>query len=138
MVKIIKTYLFFRPEENAKRMADGCRRLCIPPITKEVFMDGVEKVVKDNKDYIPRYQEGKMSQGALYIRPVMWGTGPILGVAPAREYTFVVFCSPVGPYFKKGFQPIKLKIDKNYHRSAPGCTGGVKSHWKLQWWYAAS
>jgi len=122
-----KTLALFRPEENAARLAEGCKRLCMPPVPKELFMEAVVAVAKDNKDYTPPYREGSPSQGALYIRPNVWGTGALLGVGPSQEYTFSVFCSPVGPYFKTGFKPIKLKIVKNYHRSAPGCTGGVKA-----------
>ena len=119
--------VLFRPKENAARMAEGCRRLCIPPIPEEIFMAGVTEVTKANKDYVPPYRQDSTAQGALYLRPVIWGSGPILGVAPAPEYTFLVFASPVGPYFKAGFQPIKLKISKGYHRAAPGGVGGVKA-----------
>lgn len=122
-----KTLNLFRPEENAARLALGCQRLCMPPVPKDLFMEAILAVAKDNKDYTPPYREGSSSQGALYIRPTVWGTAPLLGVAPSSEYTFMVFCSPVGPYFKTGFKPIKLKIAKEYHRSAPGCTGGVKA-----------
>lgn len=122
-----KTFALFRPEENAKRMEEGCHRLCIPPVSRELFLEAVIAVAKDNKDYTPPYRSDSTSQGALYIRPVVWGTGPLLGVGPASEYTFAVFSSPVGPYFKTGFQPIRLKIARHYHRSAPGCTGGVKA-----------
>jgi branched-chain amino acid aminotransferase len=117
----------FRPTENAKRIAMGCERLCIPPLTEEVFMDGIMKVANDNKDFVPPYREDSLSQGSLYFRPLVWGTSPLLGVKSASEFTFVVFCCPVGPYFKNGFKPIKLKIVSGYHRAAPGCTGGVKA-----------
>ena len=119
--------VLFRPEHNAQRMADGCQRLCIPPITKEVFLDAILSVTKANIDYIPPYQKDSLSQGALYLRPVMWGTGPKLGVAPSLSYTFLVYACPVGPYFKSGFQPIKLKITHDYHRAAMGGTGGTKA-----------
>lgn len=117
----------FRPKDNAQRMIRGCKRLCIPPIPEEIFIDGVEKVARANKDFVPPYKKGAKAQGALYIRPAVWGTGPVLGVAPSSRYAFIVFCSPVGPYFKKGFAPIKLKISTENHRAALGGTGDVKA-----------
>ena len=122
-----ETLVMFRPQENAARLADGCRRLCIPPLPEEIFLDAVTQTAKANKEYVPPYRPNSSSQGALYVRPVIWGTGPILGVSPAPEFTFMVYCSPVGPYFKAGFQPIKLLINKDFHRAAPGATGGVKA-----------
>ena len=119
--------ILFRPEENAERMAHGCYRLCIPPVPKNLFMEGVTAVAKANKEYVPPYNADSSSQGSLYLRPVVWGTGAVLGVRPAPEYTFLVYASPVGPYFKEGFHPIKLNIDPQFHRAAPGGTGGVKA-----------
>lgn len=117
----------FRPKRNAERMRLGCERLMIPPITQEIFMDGVLSVVKESKEFIPPYESEKNSQGALYIRPAIWGTGGVLGVKPSSEYKFLVFANPVGPYFKKGFQPIKLKIEKSRHRAVIGGSGNVKA-----------
>lgn len=114
--------LLFRPTENAFRAAAGCRRLCMPQVSEDLFMEAVRLVVKDNSDYIPKH-----GQGALYIRPVVWGTGPILGVSPAPSYTFCVFVSPVGPYFKTGFRPISLMVTTDYHRAALKGTGGIKA-----------
>jgi len=122
-----ETIQMFRPIENAKRMAMGCERLCMPRLPEEIFMDGVTQLVRDNKDYIPPYRTDSLSQGSLYLRPLVWGTGPVLGVRPSGEYTFLVYCSPVGPYFKSGFQAITLKVTTDYHRAAPGCTGGIKA-----------
>jgi branched-chain amino acid aminotransferase len=113
--------VLFRPLDNGKRLKDGCERLLIPPYDPEKFVDDVKKVVKANEDYIPPY-----GKGALYIRPVLWGTGPILGVAPAPSYTFIIFVVPVGPYYKEGFNPIKLAIT-DFHRAAPKGTGGIKT-----------
>jgi branched-chain amino acid aminotransferase len=122
-----KRILLFRPEANAERIVEGCRRLCIPPVDKDIFMDAVMQVVKANRDYIPPYRQDKSSQGSLYLRPVVWGTGAILGVNPSPSYTFLVYASPVGPYFKGGLQPIKLLVTTEYHRAAPGGVGGVKA-----------
>ena len=114
--------IMFRPDENAKRAANGCLRLSMPEISEEIFLDGVTKVVKDNIDYIP-----KTEKGALYVRPIIFGSGEGLGVAPSSEYTFMVYCSPVGPYFKGGLSPIKLIVTQDYHRAPLKGTGGVKA-----------
>jgi branched-chain amino acid aminotransferase len=112
----------FRPEENAKRAANGCVRLSMPEISKDVFLDGVKSVVKDNVDYIPNTEKG-----ALYVRPIIFGSGEGLGVAPSSDYIFMVYCSPVGPYFKGGLTPIKLIVTNDYHRAPLKGTGGVKA-----------
>ena len=114
--------IMFRPDENAKRAANGCLRLSMPEISENIFLDGVTKVVKDNIDYIP-----KNEKGALYVRPIIFGSGEGLGVAPSSEYTFMVYCSPVGPYFKGGLSPIKLIVTQDYHRAPLKGTGGVKA-----------
>ncbi len=113
--------VLFRPKENGKRMAESARRLCMPEFPIDDFVKTVKEIVKKNTEYIPPY-----GKGSLYIRPCLWGTGPILGVAPAPEYTFIVYVSPVGPYFKTGFKPIKLMFTREYHRAAPKGTGGAK------------
>ncbi len=113
--------LLFRPLENGKRMKESCIRVSIPPYDPEKFVYWVKQVVKVNLDYIPPY-----GKGALYIRPIIAGTGPVLGVAPAPSYTLIIFVVPVGAYFKTGFNPIKLEISKKYHRAAPRGTGNAK------------
>jgi|TARA_B110000438_G_scaffold45270_1_gene45333 branched-chain amino acid aminotransferase len=114
--------VLFRIDKNAARMALSTKRLCIPEMNKSFFINAVMKTVKDNIDYIPPY-----GQGSLYIRPVIWGTSPGIGVSPASEYTFMVFVSPVGPYFKKGIRPLNLKITDQYHRAAPKGIGNIKA-----------
>jgi len=114
--------VFFRPEENARRMQRGADRLKIPPVPESIFIDAVEQVVAANKKFIP-----PVGRGALYIRPLLMGSGPILGVAPAPSYTFLVYVTPVGPYFKGGVQAIDLLISEHHHRAAPGGSGGVKA-----------
>jgi branched-chain amino acid aminotransferase len=114
--------VLFRPADNGRRMKEGCRRLMMPVYEVDRFVEAVKQTVLANKDYLPRDE-----QGALYIRPVMFAHGPILGVKPASEFTFLVFVSPVGPYFKGGFQPIKLKVSKEYHRAPAGGVGCVKA-----------
>ena len=113
----------FRPEENGKRLNDSADRMLMPNYGVDKFIDAVKKVVKTNKEYIPPYDSG----GALYIRPLMMGNGPILGVAPASEYKFIIFTVPVGPYFPEGFKGIDLEISKDYTRAAPGGTGFAKT-----------
>ena len=114
----------FRPDMNAKRMIDTAKRLEIPPFPEDRFIDAVEKVVKANLEYVPPFGTG----AALYIRPVLFATGPVMGVKPATEYQFRIFVSPVGPYFKKGgsSSSIVLKVS-DFDRSAPHGTGHVKA-----------
>ena len=113
----------FRPDMNAKRMVDTATRLEIPPFPVERFVDAVEQVVKANLEYVPPFGTG----AALYIRPVLFATGAVMGVKPATEYQFRIFVSPVGPYFKNGgSNSIVLKVS-DYDRSAPHGTGHIKA-----------
>ena len=114
--------VFFRLEENAKRFNASCRRICIPDIPHDLFMKAVRETVLDNLDYIP-----KKEQGTLYIRPLAWGTGPILGVKPADSYTFLVFVTPVGSYFKSGFKRLNALVTDAYHRVATKSIGSAKA-----------
>ena len=114
--------VLFRIDLNAKRMAVSTKRLCIPEMNKIFFINAVKKTVLDNIDYVPPY-----NKGTLYVRPIVWGTSPAIGVKPVEEYTFMVFVSPVGPYFKGGIRPLHLKINKDYHRAAPKGIGYVKA-----------
>ncbi len=114
--------VLFRPEMNAQRMAMSTKRLCIPIMNEDFFIDAVEQTVQDNIDYIPPY-----GKGSLYIRPIVWGTSPALGVRPTEEYTFIVFVSPVGPYFRGGVKPLHLKVSAEYHRAAPKGIGNAKA-----------
>ena len=114
--------VLFRIDLNAKRMAVSTKRLCIPEMNKTFFINAVKETVLDNIDYVPPY-----NKGTLYVRPIVWGTSPAIGVKPVEEYTFMVFVSPVGPYFKGGIRPLHLKINKDYHRAAPKGIGYVKA-----------
>tara|TARA_B100001105_G_C22338760_1_gene420268 strand:+ start:104 stop:1132 length:1029 start_codon:yes stop_codon:yes gene_type:complete len=114
--------VLFRPDLNASRMQRGARRLGIPPVPEGMFLDAVHAAVRENSRWVP-----PMGKGALYIRPLLLGSGAVLGVAPAPEYTFLVYVSPVGPYFKGGIKPISLKVSDEFHRAAPGGSGGVKA-----------
>ena len=112
----------FRPEMNAKRMADTAKRLEMPAFPEEKFVEAVEKVVKANLKYVPPYGTG----ASLYLRPYMFGSAPVMGVKPSAEYQFRIFASPVGPYFKGGAKPITLKVS-DFDRAAPNGTGHVKA-----------
>lgn len=115
----------FRPDLNAKRMADSCRRLEMPVFPEDKFVEAVVEVVKKNIDYVPPFGSG----AALYIRPYMFGINPVMGVKPATEYQFRIFVSPVGPYFKggqSGAKPITLRVP-DFDRAAPHGTGHVKA-----------
>tara|TARA_B100000945_G_scaffold288736_1_gene261289 strand:- start:663 stop:1724 length:1062 start_codon:yes stop_codon:yes gene_type:complete len=112
----------FRLENNAIRFHRSCKRICIPPLSTDMFFDAINEVVIDNIDYIPPF-----GKGSLYVRPVAWGTGPVLGVKPAPSYTFLIFVSPVGPYFKNGVRPLNLKITRAFHRAAPKGIGNAKA-----------
>ena len=112
----------FRPDLNAKRMADTCKRLEMPVFPEDKFVEAVVEVVKKNLDYVPPFGSG----AALYIRPYMFGINPVMGVKPASEYQFRIFVSPVGPYFKGGAKPITLRVP-DFDRAAPHGTGHVKA-----------
>uniref|UniRef100_A0A0C9S8Z3 Branched-chain-amino-acid aminotransferase n=1 Tax=Wollemia nobilis TaxID=56998 RepID=A0A0C9S8Z3_9CONI len=112
----------FRPEENALRMIKGAERLCMPAPSVEQFVEAVKQTVLANKRWIP--PSGK---GSLYVRPLLMGSGPVLGLAPAPEVTFLIYVSPVGNYFKEGLAPIHLEVETKHHRATPGGTGGIKT-----------
>ncbi|CAI9111214.1 OLC1v1011385C1 [Oldenlandia corymbosa var. corymbosa] len=114
--------LLFRPEENASRLRMGAERMCMPSPTVEQFVEAVKFTVLANERWIP--PPGK---GSLYIRPLLMGSGAVLGLAPAPEYTFLIYVSPVGNYFKEGLAPINLIVETEMHRATPGGTGGVKT-----------
>ena len=111
----------FRPDENAKRMSSSAKRTLMAEVTEELFVNAVIRAVKENFEYIPPYESG----GALYIRPLLIGSGPRIGVQPADEYTFIVLTIPVGNYYKGGIKPVDAIIIDGYDRSAPDGTGDV-------------
>lgn len=112
----------FRPDLNAKRMADSCKRLEMPVFPEERFLDAISKVVKANIEWVPPYDSG----ATLYLRPYMFGSSAVIGVKPAQEYQFRIFVTPVGPYFKGGVKPITLRVP-DFDRAAPRGTGHVKA-----------
>lgn len=112
----------FRPDLNAKRMADTAKRLEMPVFPEERFVDAVHQVVEANAAYVPPYGSG----ATLYIRPYLFGSNSVIGVKPADEYQFRVFTTPVGPYFKGGAKPITIRVS-DFDRAAPHGTGHVKA-----------
>ena len=114
--------VIFRPDLNAARMADSCRRLEMPVFPEDKFVEAVVNVVKANEAFVPPYGSG----ATLYIRPYMFGSDAVIGVKPASEYQFRVFATPVGPYFKGGAKPIVIRVS-DYDRAAPHGTGHIKA-----------
>ncbi|HHT79850.1 MAG TPA: branched-chain amino acid aminotransferase [Spirochaetales bacterium] len=112
----------FRPDLNAKRMSDTAKRLLMPAFDEGRFIDALNRLVRANLAYVPPYGSG----ATLYIRPFLYGSGAVIGVAPSPEYTFRMFCTPVGPYFKGGVKPLKLVVSP-YDRAAPQGTGHIKA-----------
>ncbi|MGD9929703.1 MAG: branched-chain amino acid aminotransferase [Mangrovibacterium sp.] len=112
----------FRMEDNARRMQSSCDGILMPQLPVEKFTEAVKLAVKKNLNVVPPYGSG----ASLYIRPVLFGTGPEIGVKPAGEYMFIVFVMPVGPYFPEGFKPTDLVIMRKYDRAAPQGTGKYK------------
>ena len=114
--------VIFRPDMNASRMADSCRRLEMPVFPEDKFVEAIAETVRANEDWVPPYGSG----ASLYIRPYMFGSNPVIGVKPADEYQFRVFTTPVGPYFKGGAKPITIKVS-DFDRAAPHGTGHIKA-----------
>ena len=112
----------FRLDENAARLQSTCRGILMPELSTEKFRDAILQVIKLNERFVPPYESG----ASLYIRPLLIGTGAQVGVHPASEYMFIVFVTPVGPYFKGGFSTNPYVIIRQYDRSAPLGTGVYK------------
>lgn len=112
----------FRPDLNAERLEQSAARLEMPVFPKDRFVDAVTQVVRANAAYVPPYGSG----ATLYLRPFMFGINDVIGVKPATEYQFRIFCTPVGPYFKGGAKPITLRVS-DLDRAAPHGTGNIKA-----------
>ncbi len=112
----------FRPDLNARRMADSCRRMEMPVFPEADFLDAVKQVVRANREYVPPFGSG----ASLYLRPYMFGTTPIIGVHSADDFQFRIFASPVGPYFKGGIRPLVIRVC-DLDRAAPRGTGHIKA-----------
>ncbi len=112
----------FRPELNVKRFNNSAKRMAMPEITPEIYLDSLKMLLDLERDWAP-----KKIGSSLYIRPTMIGTQGRLGVIPSDDYLFYIILSPVGPYFPEGFKPIKIWVSENYIRAAPGGTGYAKT-----------
>ncbi|WP_299195258.1 branched-chain amino acid aminotransferase [uncultured Erythrobacter sp.] len=112
----------FRPEANAKRFNDSARRMAMPEIPEELFLQAVELAVKTDAKWMP-----PVEGGSLYIRPFMFASEAFLGVRPAKQYKFVVILVSSGNYFAGGVNPVKIWVSQDYVRAAPGGTGAAKT-----------
>ncbi len=111
----------FRPDKNAARMAATHRRLCIPEVPQDVFVEAVKALVSLDKDWVPH-----APNTSLYIRPCTIAVEPYLGVKPSSQYIFFIICSPSGPYYEAGLDPVKIYVEDELTRAAPGGTGAIK------------
>lgn len=112
----------FRPEMNARRFNHSASRLCMPDVPEELFLDGIDRLVGLERDWIP-----STPGTSLYIRPTMIAVEPVLGVKPSDHYYFYVIMSPVGAYYAAGFNPVSIMVEDKYVRSVPGGTGDAKT-----------
>jgi branched-chain amino acid aminotransferase len=115
--------LSFRPEQNARRMAKTAAKIMMAAPSEELFVEAVHRAVKLNRRFIPPFGSG----ASLYIRPLLIGVTGTVGIKPSREYMFVVFVTPVGPYFRSGLKPVKLWIETDVDRAAPNGVGDAKT-----------
>ena len=111
----------FRPEENAKRFQASARRMAMPELPQQAFLDSVEGLVDVDREWFP-----SVEGGSLYLRPFMFASEVFLGVRPAKEYLYLVIASPAGGYFKSGASAITIWVSEHYSRAAPGGTGAAK------------
>jgi branched-chain amino acid aminotransferase len=111
----------FRPEANAKRFQESARRLAMPELPVETFVESLKQIVRADKDWFPQVEGG-----SLYLRPFMFASEAFLGVRPALEYLYMVIVSPVGGYFKSGAPAVSLWVSEQFTRAAPGGTGAAK------------
>ncbi|HEX7673902.1 MAG TPA: branched-chain amino acid aminotransferase [Bdellovibrio sp.] len=114
--------VFFRPEFNHNRMVEGAARMCLEAPPLDLFMEGMQQLVKVDERWIP-----SEPNTALYIRPTLIGTEGFLGVRPSKETMFFIILSPVGSYYGEGSKPVKIWTEETYLRAAPGGLGAVKA-----------
>jgi branched-chain amino acid aminotransferase len=112
----------FRPQENAKRLILSANGIMMQSVPKEIFIEACKELVRLNEKYVPPFGSG----ASFYLRPLLYGSGEEVGVKPSREYTFIIFGCPVGPYFKSGFKPMPMQLIKDFDRAAPLGTGMFK------------
>lgn len=114
--------LLFRPDKNIERANNTNRRICIPEIPEEDFLDAIKAIVKTDEAWIPT-KPGT----SLYIRPFIIATDPFLGVRPSDTYMFIIILSPVGAYYPEGLNPVKIWIEDEYVRAVKGGVGEAKT-----------
>lgn len=112
----------FRPDRHAERFFQSAEKLCIPPLPPELFLEAVEHLVAEEASWVP-----SATGTALYIRPFAFASEPFLGVRPAHEYIFSIICSPVGAYYARGFEPVRIWVERTEVRAAPGGLGDAKT-----------
>ncbi|HRS54658.1 MAG TPA: branched-chain amino acid aminotransferase, partial [Bacteroidales bacterium] len=112
----------FRWKDNSARINASARGIMMQEVPQDLFYKAVKMVILNNKEYIPPYGTG----ASLYIRPLLFGSGAQVGVQPSKEYVFLIFVTPVGPYFKEGFNPVDIQIVRDCDRAAPKGTGHIK------------
>lgn len=112
----------FRPDKHAERFVRSAERLCIPPISEEIFVDACRALVELDHEWVPT-----ADGAALYVRPLIVATEPFLGVRPSTQYTFLIMTSPVGAYYSTGFAPVRIKVERELVRAAPGGVGAAKT-----------
>ncbi|BAT58825.1 branched-chain-amino-acid aminotransferase [Variibacter gotjawalensis] len=110
----------FRPDENARRFNESAKRMAMPDVPEEMFLEAIDQLVKVDADWVPS------GEGSYYLRPFMFASEAFLGVRPANEYIFCVIGCPVGAYFKGGFKTVQVWVSEEYTRAAPGGTGAAK------------
>ncbi len=112
----------FRAGDNLKRLSRSCERLCIPAFPEDLVYKGMKKLIRVDKEWVP-----SAPQTSLYVRPTIIATEPFLGVRPAEEYLLYVITGPVGAYYPEGFNPVKILVEEDYVRAAPGGMGEAKT-----------
>ena len=112
----------FRPEQNARRFNASARRMAMPELPEELFLESIRQLVATDRDWVPTIEGG-----ALYLRPFMFASEAFLGVRPAKQYKYILIASPVGNYFKSGAPAVKIWVSRDYTRAAPGGTGAAKT-----------
>ncbi len=114
--------VLFRPDRNADRLALSADRLCMEAPSRELFVEACRKAVSMNRSFVPPYGTG----ASMYLRPLLIGTEPTIGIKPSATYSFIVLVTPVGPYYKDGFHPVEAVVTEDYDRAAPKGTGRAK------------
>lgn len=114
--------VLFRPERNGERMLASADRICMEAPPVEMFVEACRLAADKNRDFLPPYGTG----ASLYLRPLLIGTEPTVGIKPSSTYTFIVLVTPVGPYYKDGFSPVDAIVTEDFDRAAPKGTGRAK------------